>query len=62
MIVSTLLLAVGAVVGVPLFFTLYIYVAERLVAPFHFHLREKIRPWLWLLPAYALIGVFLFWR
>ena len=59
MIGRTVLLAISAIIIVPLVLTLYIYVMERGVMKMGYMRREKLRPWLWLLPAFILLGVFL---
>jgi alpha-glucoside transport system permease protein len=59
MIVAILLIAVAAVIGVPLVLTVYLFLVDRGASALAVKLRERIRPWLWLLPALSLLGVFL---
>jgi hypothetical protein len=59
MIVRVLLIAVAAVVGVPLALTLYILLADKGVSRAGSRWREKLRPWVWLLPGLFLLVVFL---
>jgi alpha-glucoside transport system permease protein len=59
MIVRVLLVALGAVVGVPLALTLYIFLSDKGVSRAGSRWREKLRPWVWLLPGLFLLVVFL---
>jgi alpha-glucoside transport system permease protein len=59
MIVAILLIAVAAVIGVPLVLTVYLFLVDRGASAMAVKIRERIRPWLWLLPALSLLGVFL---
>jgi alpha-glucoside transport system permease protein len=59
MTLRTVLIALGAVIGVPASLTLYIYVCEKAVGRIPFRRRSSVRPWLWLAPGLALLGVFL---
>jgi alpha-glucoside transport system permease protein len=56
---SLLALAAAAVIGVPLVLTGYIFLVERGIGRLGRKRQEKIRPWLWLLPAFFLLSVFL---
>jgi len=52
-------LALLAIVGVPLVTCGYLVVGERLLNELPPRVQRAIRPWLWLAPAIALLGVFL---
>ncbi|MGH8774797.1 MAG: carbohydrate ABC transporter permease [Jiangellaceae bacterium] len=56
---GTLTTALIVVVGVPTATVLYIIGAERLLMLLPERRRRRFRPWLWLLPAFAFLGVFL---
>jgi len=56
---GTLGFAVLAIVGVPAVTVLYILATEWLVRGLPERRRATIRPWLWLLPAFAFLGVYL---
>jgi alpha-glucoside transport system permease protein len=51
--------AVIVVVGVPAVLVGYIYLTEQLLRLFPEHLKSRVRPWLWLMPALVLLFVFL---
>jgi alpha-glucoside transport system permease protein len=59
MIIRVLLVAVAAVIGVPLVLTLYIFMGDRGISRAGPRWREKLRPWVWLLPGLFLLVVFL---
>ena len=59
MTIGTILLALVAVVGVPLFLTGYIFLAEKGIAGVSHRRRIWIRPWLWIAPALILLIVFM---
>jgi alpha-glucoside transport system permease protein len=59
MIIRVLLIAVAAVIGVPLVLTLYILLGDRGISRAGPRWREKLRPWVWLLPGLFLLVVFL---
>jgi len=52
-------LALAAVIGVPVLLVAYITAMERLPAVLHVRGRDGLRPWLWLLPALALLTLLL---
>lgn len=54
-----LITALIVVLGVPAVLFGYIAVTERLIQFAPEHLRDRVRPWVWLLPAFAFLGVFL---
>jgi len=56
---SRLITAIEVVVGVPAVLILYIWGTERLVTLLPDRLAPRIRPWLWLAPAFAFLGLFL---
>ncbi len=56
---SRVLTAIVVVVGVPAILSAYIYLVEWSVGKLPFALQPKVRPWLWLMPALILMGVFL---
>ena len=51
--------AIIVVVGVPAVLIGYIWLTEQLLRAFGQRIRPKLRPWLWLAPALAFLGVFL---
>jgi alpha-glucoside transport system permease protein len=51
--------AAVAVVGVPLVLIGYIVIGERLLGRLQERRQRRVRPWLWLAPALAFLGVFL---
>lgn len=53
------LLALGAVVGVPAALVAYAGIVEAVLARLPYRLQARLRPWLWLAPALALLLVFL---
>ena len=59
MYLKTLLYGVLAVVGVPIVLILYSYLIEKLVDMLKPEVRRWLRPWLWIIPAVAFLGVFL---
>ncbi len=59
MYLKTLLYGVLAVVGVPVVLILYSYLIEKLVDILKPEVRRWLRPWLWIIPAVAFLGVFL---
>jgi alpha-glucoside transport system permease protein len=56
-----LVTAIMVVVGVPAVLVGYIYGTEQLLRFAPDTRRDRIRPWLWLLPAFAFLAVFLIW-
>ncbi|MGI8830218.1 MAG: carbohydrate ABC transporter permease [Candidatus Limnocylindria bacterium] len=56
---GTILLAVIVVVGVPTAAVLYILAAERLLGLVPEKRRAAVRPWLWLLPGFGFLFIFL---
>lgn len=54
-----LITALIVVLGVPAVLFGYIALTERLIQFAPEHLRDRVRPWVWLLPAFAFLGVFL---
>lgn len=56
---GTLMTAIIAVIGVPVATVLFIVAAERLLGLLPERRRPGVRPWLWLLPGLAFLGVFL---
>jgi alpha-glucoside transport system permease protein len=56
---GTLGMAVVAVIAVPLVTTLYVVVVEWLIRGLNERRRARIRPWLWLLPAFAFLTAYL---
>ena len=59
MYLKTLLYGVLAVVGVPIVLILYSYLIEKLVDMLKPEVRKWLRPWLWIIPAVAFLGIFL---
>ena len=59
MVGITILWACVAVVGVPLVLCGYLFLVERILKSIGAHARARLRPWLWLLPAFVLLCVFL---
>ena len=53
--------AIGVVVGVPAVLVGYIYLTEVLLRSIPERSRPQIRPWLWLLPAFLFLFLFLIW-
>ncbi|MBN2544719.1 MAG: sugar ABC transporter permease [Spirochaetes bacterium] len=53
------LLIISAVLGVPLILTFYLYITEKTVLLFNYKSRKKVRPWLWLMPAFLLLLIFI---
>lgn len=56
---SRLITAIEVVVGVPAILVAYIWGTERLVSLTPERWRPRIRPWLWLAPAFGFLGLFL---
>jgi alpha-glucoside transport system permease protein len=56
---SRLVTAVIVVVGVPAVLVGYIWATEQVLKLFSERLKPRIRPWLWLAPALAFLGIFL---
>jgi alpha-glucoside transport system permease protein len=56
---SRLITAIEVVVGVPAALVLYIWGTERLVTLAPLRWQPRIRPWLWLVPAFGFLGFFL---
>lgn len=56
---SRLLTAIEVVVGVPAVLIVYIWLTERLVTLMAERWRRRVRPWLWIAPALAFLGLFL---
>jgi alpha-glucoside transport system permease protein len=54
-----LITAIEVVVGVPAILVAYIWGTERLVALTPDRWQPRIRPWLWMAPAFAFLGLFL---
>ncbi len=59
MIGITILWACAAVIGVPLVLCGYLFLVERVLKAMGTRARARLRPWLWLLPAFVLLCVFL---
>lgn len=59
MSIKTLLLAIGAVIGVPAVLVVYIRLGEGLIGKIKGKKQLNVRPWLWLFPAFVLLIVFL---
>ena len=59
MIGTSILWAIAAVVGVPLVLFGYLFLIERGLLFTHVERRNRIRPWLWLLPPFILLAAFL---
>lgn len=57
--VGTLGIAIAAVIGVPAVTVLYILATEWLVRGLPERRRAQVRPWLWLLPAFAFLTIYL---
>lgn len=57
--VGTLGIAIAAVIGVPAVTVLYILATEWLVRGLPERRRAQVRPWLWLLPAFAFLSAYL---
>ncbi len=56
---SRLFTALQVVIGVPAVLILYIWGSERLITLMPEVWRRRVRPWLWLAPAFAFLGFFL---
>jgi alpha-glucoside transport system permease protein len=56
---SRLITAVEVVVGVPAVLIVYVWVTERVLAAAADRWRRRLRPWLWIAPALAFLGLFL---
>jgi len=56
---SRLITAIVVVIGVPAILTGYVALVEWFIGKLEFKWQPRIRPWLWLLPAFLLMGVFL---
>jgi alpha-glucoside transport system permease protein len=56
---GTIVIALVAIVGVPLVTVGYILLTELIVRRLPEQRRGPIRPWLWLIPAFAFLGVYL---
>jgi alpha-glucoside transport system permease protein len=56
---SRLITAIEVVVGVPAVLILYIWGTERLVTLLPDLWSKRVRPWLWLVPAFGFLGLFL---
>jgi alpha-glucoside transport system permease protein len=56
---SRLLLGAVVVIGVPAVLVGYIALLERLLGLLPQRTRARVRPWLWLLPGFALLGLYL---
>jgi alpha-glucoside transport system permease protein len=56
---SRLFTAIQVVIGVPAALILYIWGSERLVSLLPLTWQRRVRPWLWLGPALAFLGLFL---
>lgn len=59
MLANRVLLAIVVVAGVPAATVAYVWIIERLLALLGFHLRQRIRPWLWIFPAVGLLTFYL---
>jgi alpha-glucoside transport system permease protein len=57
--VSRVVTAIEAVVGVPAILIVYIWATERLIAAAPQRWGRRLRPWLWLGPTLAFLGLFL---
>ncbi|HTE65210.1 MAG TPA: sugar ABC transporter permease, partial [Candidatus Binatia bacterium] len=51
--------AIFAVVGVPAVLVAYIWGTEQVLRVVPEAMKPRVRPWLWMLPALALLGLFL---
>src|SRR5918999_628734 len=58
---GTVGIAIVAIVAVPLATTLYVVVVEWLIRGLSEKRRAKVRPWLWLLPAFLFLTAYLIW-
>lgn len=56
---SRILTAIVVVVGVPALLTGYVALVEWVVSKLPFKYQPKVRPWLWLMPAFVLMSVYL---
>lgn len=56
---GTLGIAIAAVIGVPTVTVLYILATEWLVRPLPERRRAQVRPWLWLLPGFGFLTIYL---
>jgi len=56
---SRLVTAIEVVVGVPAVLIAYIWLTERIITPAGGRWQGRLRPWLWIAPAIALLGFFL---
>jgi alpha-glucoside transport system permease protein len=56
---SRLITAIEAVVGVPAVLIVYVWATERILAPARERWRRRVRPWLWLAPAFGFLALFL---
>ena len=54
-----IIFAVIAVIGVPLLLVAYIWGTEQVLRVLPERVKPRVRPWLWMLPALALLGLFL---
>lgn len=54
-----LITAIEVVVGVPAVLVAYIWGTEQVLRAFPERIKPRLRPWLWLAPAFAFLGVFL---
>lgn len=54
-----IIFAVIAVIGVPLVLVAYIWGTEQVLRVLPERVKPRLRPWLWMLPALALLGLFL---
>jgi alpha-glucoside transport system permease protein len=54
-----IIFAIIAVIGVPAVLVAYIWGTEQVLRVFPEGMKPRIRPWLWMLPALALLGLFL---
>ena len=54
-----LITALVVVIGVPAVLVAYIWATEQLLRIFPERMKGRVRPWLWLAPALALLGLFL---
>jgi alpha-glucoside transport system permease protein len=56
---SSLVTAIQVVIGVPAVLILYIWLTERAITGLGGQWQRRVRPWLWITPALALLGFFL---
>jgi alpha-glucoside transport system permease protein len=55
------LLSVAVTVGAPVVLLSWLWLVERLLRPLSYRGRRRTRPWLWLAPPLAVVGLYLVW-